>query len=76
VSLDRARENAEPTLLQGQAPGATIAPRTSILEGQAVSSMMAGAPAQEEIDEPTGKFLRPRGDIAYIELLAELNWAN
>jgi hypothetical protein len=32
--------------------------------------MMAGAPAEEEIDEPTGKFLRPRSDIAHLELLA------
>jgi hypothetical protein len=31
---------------------------------------MAGAPAQEEIDEPTAKFLRPRNDIAHLELLA------
>jgi len=31
---------------------------------------MAGAPAQEEIDEPTGKFLRPRSDIAHLQLLA------
>jgi hypothetical protein len=31
---------------------------------------MAGAPAQEEIDEPTGKFLRLRSDIANLELLA------
>src|SRR6266511_3290262 len=31
--------------------------------GEAISSRMAGAPAQEEIDEPTGKFLRPRSDI-------------
>jgi hypothetical protein len=26
---------------------------------------MTGAPAEEEIDEPTGKFLRPGSDIAY-----------
>jgi len=48
--------------------------RTSIQEvnpwGEAVSSRMAGAPAQEEIDEPTGRFLRPRSDIAHLELLA------
>jgi hypothetical protein len=31
---------------------------------------MAGALAQEEIDESTGKFLRPRSDIAHLELLA------
>jgi hypothetical protein len=31
---------------------------------------MAGAPAQEEIDKSTGKFLRPRGDSANLELLA------
>jgi hypothetical protein len=31
---------------------------------------MAGAPAQEEIDEPTGKFLRSRSDIVHLELLA------
>ena len=48
--------------------------RTSIQEvnpwGEAVSSRMAGAPAQEEIDEPADKFLRPRSDIAHLELLA------
>jgi hypothetical protein len=38
--------------------------------GEAVSSRMAGAPAQEEIDEPADKFLRPRSDIAHLELLA------
>jgi hypothetical protein len=37
---------------------------------QGMSSRMAGAPAQEEIDEPTGKFLRPRSDIVDLELLA------
>jgi hypothetical protein len=31
---------------------------------------MAGAPAQEEIDESTGKFLRSRSEIAHLELLA------
>jgi hypothetical protein len=31
---------------------------------------MVGAPAQEEIDESTDKFLRPRSDIAHLELLA------
>jgi hypothetical protein len=36
---------------------------------------MAGTPAEEEIDEPTGKFLRPRSDIAYFELLAYLSRA-
>src|SRR5215813_13393200 len=48
--------------------------RTSIQgvnpRGEAVSSRMAGAPAQEEIDEPTDKFLRPRSHIAHLELLA------
>jgi hypothetical protein len=28
------------------------------------------APAQEEIDEPANRFLRPRSDIALLELLA------
>jgi hypothetical protein len=37
---------------------------------------MAGAPAEEEIDEATGKFLRPRNDIAHFELLAYLSRAN
>ena len=37
---------------------------------QGISSRMAGTPAQEEIDEPTGKFLRPRSDIVHLELLA------
>jgi len=44
--------------------------KAPILEAEAVSSRIAGAPAQEEIDEPTGKFLRPRSDIAHLELLA------
>jgi len=39
-------------------------------EAEAVSSRMAGAPAQEKIDKPTGTFLRPRSDIAPLELLA------
>jgi hypothetical protein len=38
--------------------------------GEAVSSRMAGAPAQKEIDEPTSKFFRARNEIAYLELLA------
>jgi len=37
---------------------------------------MMGAPAEEEIDEPTGKFLRPCSDIAYFKLLAYLSRAN
>jgi hypothetical protein len=37
---------------------------------------MAGAPAQEKIDKPIGTFLRPRSDIAPLELLANLNRAN
>jgi hypothetical protein len=37
---------------------------------EVVSSRMAGASAQEKIDKPTGKFLRPRSDIAPLELLA------
>jgi hypothetical protein len=37
---------------------------------------MTGAPAEEEIDEPTGKFLRPGSDIAYFKLLAYLSRAN
>jgi hypothetical protein len=36
---------------------------------------MAGTPAEEEIDEPTGKFLRPRSDIASFQLLAYLSRA-
>jgi hypothetical protein len=38
--------------------------------GEAVSARMASASAQEEIDEPTGKFFRARNEIAYLELLA------
>jgi hypothetical protein len=36
---------------------------------------MAGTPAEEEIDEPNGKFLRPRSDIACFRLLAYLSRA-
>jgi hypothetical protein len=31
---------------------------------------MAGTPSQEEIDEPTGKFLRSGSDIAHFKMLA------
>jgi hypothetical protein len=34
---------------------------------------MTGAPAEEEIDEPTGKFLRPCSGIPHFELLACLS---
>jgi len=46
--------------------------QASILDGDAVSPRMTSASAQEEIDEITRKFLRPRGDIAnmHFELLA------
>jgi hypothetical protein len=50
--------------------------KASILEGEVVSSRMADAPTEEKIDEPTGKFLRPRSDIAHFELLAHLSRAN
>jgi hypothetical protein len=39
-------------------------------KGEAVSARMASASAQEEIDEPPGKFLRARNEIGYLELLA------
>jgi hypothetical protein len=42
----------------------------TISKGERSISAMAGTPAQEEIDEPTGKFLRPRSEIAHFELLA------
>jgi hypothetical protein len=50
--------------------------KTSTLDGEAASSRMAGAPAEEEIDEPAGKFSRPRGDVAHSERLAYLSRAN
>ena len=56
--------------------GSERALKASILEGEVASSRMAGAPAEEEIDEPTGKFLRPRNDIAHFEPLAYLSGAN
>jgi hypothetical protein len=42
------------------------------LDGDGVSPRMTSASAQEEIDEITRKFLRPRGDIAnmHLKLLA------
>src|SRR5262249_27475163 len=44
--------------------------------GLAVASRrMTGAPAEEQIDEPTGKFLRPCSDVAHFELLTYLSWA-
>jgi hypothetical protein len=46
--------------------------QASIFDGDAVSPRMTSASAQEEIDEITRKFLRPRSDIAnmHFELLA------
>jgi hypothetical protein len=35
---------------------------------------MAGASAQEEIDETISKGLRPRDDIANLELLVQCSW--
>jgi hypothetical protein len=50
--------------------------KASILEDEVASSRMADAPAEEKIDESTGKFLRPRSDIAHFELLAHLSRAS
>jgi hypothetical protein len=54
--------------------------RTSIqglnLEGEAVSSRMARASAEKEIDESAGKSLRPRRDMAHFELLAYASRVN
>jgi cold shock protein len=40
------------------------------IRGDAASPRMTGASAEEEIDEPTGRFLRQCNDVAYVELLA------
>ena len=54
----------------------TVTPSSSLWRSQgddrslATLSWMAGASAEEEINEPTGKFLRRRGDIMRLELLA------
>jgi len=59
--------------------GRPFTERTSVQgvnhRGEFVSSRMAGTPAEEEIDEPTGKFLRPRSDIASFRLLSYLSRA-
>src|SRR5258707_5850644 len=47
-----------------------------MLEGEAVSSRTARASAKKEIDDPAGKFLRPRSKIAHLELLAYASRAN
>jgi hypothetical protein len=39
-----------------------------ILEFRLGSSRIVVAPAQEEIDEPAGKLLRPRSDFRHFEL--------
>jgi ABC-type uncharacterized transport system substrate-binding protein len=54
------------------ARGARAAGRTAL---SAALPRMTGAPAEEEIDEPTGKFLRPCSDIPHFELLAWLSRA-
>src|SRR5262249_20396386 len=51
-------------------PGSTHSPRPSAIEWikfsiRLGSSRIAGAPAQEEIDEPAGKLLRPRSDFGH-----------
>src|SRR5438105_15818621 len=46
--------------------------KTSILKGAVVSSRMAGDHAEQQLDEPTGKLLRPRRHIAHFEALAHL----
>jgi hypothetical protein len=50
--------------------------KASTVEGEAVSSRLARASAEKEIDESAGKFLRPRRDIAHFELLAYASRAN
>jgi hypothetical protein len=54
------------------ARGAGAAGQTAL---SAALPRMTGAPAEEEIDEPTGKFLRPCSDIPHFELLAWLSRA-
>jgi hypothetical protein len=40
--------------------------RADLKRPNAASPRMAGTPAEEEIDKPTRKFLRPRSDIAHV----------
>ena len=64
---------ANPGLIAGDAdagPSAPLSIQGANPRAEKVSSRMAGAPAQEKIDKPTGTFLRPRSDIAPLELLA------
>jgi hypothetical protein len=42
-------------------------------KGRAASPRMTDASTEEEIDEPTGKFLRPCSDIASLPELGQLN---
>ena len=54
----------------------TVTPSNRLLRPQgdgcwlATLSQKVGASAEEEINEPTGKFLRPRGDMMRLKLLA------
>jgi hypothetical protein len=73
-SLNSIEPDADCGAVEHKSARSALRERTSIQgvnpRGEAVSSRMAGASAQEEIDEPTGRFLRPRSDIAHLELLA------
>ena len=73
-SLNSIEPDADCGAVEHKAHNRLFGERTSIQgvnpQGEAVSSRMADAPAQEEIDEPADKFLRPRSDIAHLELLA------
>ena len=50
-------------------------PRRRVEDGERLPRM-AGASAHEEIDEPTGRFLRARDEIADMQRLAQLGRAN
>ena len=45
------------------------------LTALSILSRMAGASAQKEIDETISRGLRPRDDIANLELLVQCSWA-
>jgi hypothetical protein len=56
--------------LAAQAQSSHVRPLIGQASPASALSRMAGASAEEKINEPTNKFLRPRSDIAHLELLA------
>ena len=56
-------------------PNASCVPSRSGAQALAASPRVTGAPAEEEIDKPAGRFLQPCDDVACFELFTYLSRA-